>query len=1348
MREPETSYDHIGSYIRLHVIPSGVSVTEAARLLGVGRPALSNLLNGRAALSAQMAFRLERAFGSGHEDLLAVQSGLQGKNLDQGGFVATVGRYTPTVAVIRASQIERWSEEIGSRRKLPVLMRKLVHAVGEGLERVDFPGYDNAERHGWDGFVEAGAGTPWIPQGKSGWELSTEKTIKRKADADYAARIVSAPPDERVEYTFVFVTTRNWSGKVRWAAEKTALGHWREVRAYDASDLEQWAEHSATAQIWLAEILGFPVEGYRSLERCWQDWATVSAPELSMKLFDPAVEAYAKRIDGWLNGGASQPLTIAADSVGEALAFLASAADRALLERHDLASRAVVFDTPAGLRRFSRVGAAPIIAVGTSWEVEREMGTLGESVPCIIVRFRNPVDMAPAITLDRLNRASFEAALHDMSIDRERVEILYRESGRSPTVLRRRLARLDAIREPAWARDDVITANLIPMALAGAWDQARDADVELVGLLSGGVGAEELASRFRRLSRLEDGPVWEIGHHRGVVSKLDALFATGGFITPEHLDAFFFVAEYALSEADPALELPEDRRWMAPVLGKLRLNSAALRSGICETLVILAVHGGAILRGKSLGLPERIEGLVGKLVEHLSAERLLSLRHDLPDFAESSPEVFLRLLEQDLRQDKPVILGMLAPAGGHWPTSPKRTELLWALERLAWNPAHFPRVVDILARMAMVEIDDNWANSPKSTLWSIVRDFRPQTGATGGERVRALEKIAANFPEVGWSLSVAQLGGGLSIALANARPRWRLDAVDAAASIAKSEPDGDLSRCAFELVLAWPQHSPATLGDLVERMRWLTEPHRERIRDLVKRWADTAADEDKAALLRRIELSMRYGPMGAALFGDLAEYLTPCDLIARHEGLLSSHWLGPYDDGTGGDFDPKDRMERLRHRQLTALREIWTARGEEGLGTLIGKNAQAAGVVGILASDLLLELEEFTSFVRHCVVGASGDSSANFLLCLREMLARRDENEVVALVKTAQTDLELPEHQLVTLLMGLPLRVSTWPVLENMPVRIRQAYWNGVRPAGLVFGPEVMNEVVNRLLEAGRAVSAFEVAQFQWDRLETRQLIRLLHAVARADWDAFEDKSLLHGAISEAFGALDKRTDATMDEKVQLEVSYFGMLEWSRQGIPNIELAAINSPAFFADLIILAHGRTANAGAPVTDTREVQRSVARRVLRRVRRVPGANAQGSIEADLLKAWVEDVRSLSSVNELLDQCDLEIGQLLSMAPVGKDGLWPLPAVCKTLENIGSDAVADGFITGLFNQQGEYSLEDEGAQHIETAQRYRVNADRIVYDCPYVAGLLREFAALCEGRAEYDRSEMELLRRLGNY
>lgn len=78
---------------------------------------------------------------------------------------------------------------------------------------MDFPGHDNAERKGWDGVVEAGAATPWIPEGLSGWEFGVSNDPARKADSDYAARLASVRAGERAQRTFVFVTPRNWARK-------------------------------------------------------------------------------------------------------------------------------------------------------------------------------------------------------------------------------------------------------------------------------------------------------------------------------------------------------------------------------------------------------------------------------------------------------------------------------------------------------------------------------------------------------------------------------------------------------------------------------------------------------------------------------------------------------------------------------------------------------------------------------------------------------------------------------------------------------------------------------------------------------------------------------------------------------------------------------------------------------------------------------------------------------------------------------------------------------------------------------------------------------------------------------
>lgn len=66
---------HPGRFVRLMIIePRGLSVKDAASALGVHRVALSRLINEQAALSAEMAIRLEKAFGADMAGLMRMQS--------------------------------------------------------------------------------------------------------------------------------------------------------------------------------------------------------------------------------------------------------------------------------------------------------------------------------------------------------------------------------------------------------------------------------------------------------------------------------------------------------------------------------------------------------------------------------------------------------------------------------------------------------------------------------------------------------------------------------------------------------------------------------------------------------------------------------------------------------------------------------------------------------------------------------------------------------------------------------------------------------------------------------------------------------------------------------------------------------------------------------------------------------------------------------------------------------------------------------------------------------------------------------------------------------------------------
>lgn len=66
---------HPGNWLKTEIIESyGLNVTVAAEKLGVTRQAMSNLLNGKAGLSAEMAIRFEKAFGVRANTMLRMQA--------------------------------------------------------------------------------------------------------------------------------------------------------------------------------------------------------------------------------------------------------------------------------------------------------------------------------------------------------------------------------------------------------------------------------------------------------------------------------------------------------------------------------------------------------------------------------------------------------------------------------------------------------------------------------------------------------------------------------------------------------------------------------------------------------------------------------------------------------------------------------------------------------------------------------------------------------------------------------------------------------------------------------------------------------------------------------------------------------------------------------------------------------------------------------------------------------------------------------------------------------------------------------------------------------------------------
>ena len=251
----------------------------------------------------------------------------------------------------------------------------------------------------------------------------------------------------------------------------------------------------------------------------------------------------------------------------------------------------------------------------------------------VLVYPRSVIRSDAEFVLDTLSYDAFTTALETMHLSPDRIEKLNRKSGRSLTVLRRRLSKSHAIQHPDWSEDSRLAALLAPALLAGAWNTSSDMDRFVVQHLAGVATFEEFEAGFAEFLALEHTPVWSIGNFRGVVSKIDALYAV-----PRALISSFSIAS---------------TKWPASCFLRMTLLSICLRrtggrqgcmerrkiflrgrEGISETLVFFALHAKP-----ALGVDGQLRAdlLIRTLLGQADSRALQSQARDLPLYAGASP---------------------------------------------------------------------------------------------------------------------------------------------------------------------------------------------------------------------------------------------------------------------------------------------------------------------------------------------------------------------------------------------------------------------------------------------------------------------------------------------------------------------------------------------------------------------------------------------------------------------------------------------------------------------------------------------------------------------------------------
>jgi len=1332
----------------------GISISEAARRLKVARPGLSNLVAGKTRLTKSMATRLAREFPLDGEALMRAQGAIDGGAVKEASEAASADsakaiwqQNAADYHDITSTDIARWAETNRARAVLPALIRRLVYAVAPDARVVDFPSHDAGQRHGWDGRVDAPHPSPWVPDGNSGWELSVSGDLLGKPTADIAERR-KLTATERRSTVFVFVTARNWPGKDVWAAKQREVGDWRDVRALDATDLAQWLDQSAQTQAWFARELNRSIDGVRVLDELSRAWAEATKPPLSPKIFDPTIETHRTRLHDWLASPSERPFVVVADSIDEAIAFLAEALKEVDGSIGAAASAACVLSTADALRRLAAAAPNAVLITENS-ETERAAAGLFRSHRVIIARARTAVEQDPDIALEPLADDAFDAALEAMGIPREEWPRWRAEAGNSPTILRRRLALSPELRRPEWARRTDLLRKLVPIFFVGAWNRDVAGDVDCVELITN-KKIPDVERDVAELAALGDAPVWALGSYRGLVSRKDAFFAIADAITPEDLDEFLKLAELVFSLDDPQFDLPADERWRASILGKRPEVSGALRQAVGELLVLLALYGDQLLGARVGSVATRIEMLVGRVLKGADARAWLSRQGDLQLLAEAAPDAFLAAVEADLKSADPQLLAMLRPVGTAPFDGPDRTSLLWALEIVAWGRDNFVRAFDALSRLSEVRIDDNWSNKPENSLYSLVRNWWPQTSAPIGDRLHKVETFARTKSPVAWRLLMRQLSSH-DHASENAHPRWRNDSAGH-----ESRPSEDdqfkMRRKALDLLLAWKDYTTDQLGELFELFPNLLEEDRERLLDRADAWlVDGASDHERSELaerLRRFVLRHERRSVDKTTTGRVAAFaarLVPEDPVMRHRWLFSDYYVPESDIELEDDkFDFEARDQRIAAARERAVSEIFAADGLSGVIALL-RSGKAHGAVGqaLLAAT---DAANRPQIIVALLAWPDPDMTHAIDSCLFSFVHSLDGDARDVLLADASRS----DSDALRLFLCAPFQRSTWEAIERLRPAISLDYWTKVPLQPWQLEPADITFMIDRALAAGRPLATFQAVGILGKKIDSTDLVRVLRALPSAEADEANAVRIDTWRVGEALAVAAVDDAMPLTERASLEFLFFEGLQHDQHGIPALEQLITNDPNEFVQLVTMVFKRDDGTSDPSDDSGDENR---RRLITKVwsllehlSRIPGTRTDGSIDAAALLTWIVAVREGCAAAGRQASGDRRIGNLLGKAPSGLDGHWPHRAVRDALDAIGTDEVKSGFHVGKFNSRGVHWRAPGGSQEHDLAKKFRDDAEAIRLDHPFTARCLLELAADYEHQGRWHDTDEAVRKRLG--
>ena len=440
---------------------------------------------------------------------------------------------------------------------------------------------------------------------------------------------------------------------------------------------------------------------------------------------------------------------------------------------------------------------------------------------------------------------------------------------------------------------------------------------------------------------------------------------------------------------------------------------------------------------------------------------------------------------------------------------------------------------------------------------------------------------------------------------------------------------------------------------------------------------------------------------------------------------------------------------------INAIRDshpVWAESGLDGIKELC-RLGNASRVVGWHMSEICAGVQQRGDFLQQIMAEQSDDLRDKCEHCIDGFLAKLDLPDRDAVLAELLARLGSDEDASIRLLRCAPFDGGTWQHVDRLSKGLKRRYWEEVNPHWGPHDASAIATFVDELLQVDRPHAALHAAHMDWKLIDSPRLMRLLTEVATNDAESSGYHRLEGHYVSQALDTLEQRGDTSRDDLARLEFLFIEVLDHSEHGIRNLEALLSETPALFMEMLALAFRRNdggedpAEWRLPNSDNRSAVAHAAYVLLTNASRIPGTQADGSIDLKELKAWLEQVRTLTREYGRADIGDEMIGQLLSHCSPGDDGVWPCEPVRDAIDDLGSQEIATGMLVGIRNARGATWRGEGGAQERELAEQYRSWSREVAFEHPFTANMLEQIAADYDHDAKWWDNQDSVRQHLGH-